>query len=280
MCIAIANPEGKGISRETLKNCWDINPHGAGFAVSKNGAVEIHKGFMKFDDFYSKWQEFKGLSSIIHFRIKTHGSIKPDNCHPFKVNDSLVFIHNGIISDVTDRLLEDEVDTQAFNRLVLQKLPPNFYKDGAMLELISGYVGGSKLVFLDSAGKITIVNADRGEWNNGIWYSNGSYKSKPKVVPISKNTIKNTDALAVDDWVKLTREVHVPVFGASDGKFYKKKKGDLGLITGFNQYGHAVVLLEDDIEYLITHYSVEKVYFELFDGPSVDDYYNQYKEVQ
>jgi len=35
---------------------------------------------------------------IIHYRMKTHGDIDMDNCHPSRVTDDIWMAHNGILS--------------------------------------------------------------------------------------------------------------------------------------------------------------------------------------
>ena len=57
MCIAILKKNGHEISKQTLKNCFDSNPDGAGFMFADNGSLFIHKGFMNFDTFYKSYKK-------------------------------------------------------------------------------------------------------------------------------------------------------------------------------------------------------------------------------
>ena len=77
MCIAIAKKiHSKCPSLDTLRNCWDSNPDGAGFAFNDAGRVVIKKGFMTWNDFktawlrYSKRYDFDNRGVLIHFRIR------------------------------------------------------------------------------------------------------------------------------------------------------------------------------------------------------------------
>ena len=187
MCIAIYKPEGKVIPVETLKECYRANPDGAGFMFAENKRLHIEKGFFNFDSFYKAYQEHENKQTVLHFRIKTHGKIDTTNCHPFAVNSSLAFVHNGIISGFGDA---NHSDTIGFNHGVLQPLVNKWgnlalFQD-PMIDLLESRIGYSKLIFLDRHGNHNILNESKGEWDNGIWYSNNSYK--PYVAPIKPTT--------------------------------------------------------------------------------------------
>jgi len=187
MCIAIAKSASKEISKETMSTCWQHNPDGAGFMYNANGRLKIKKGFFTFKEF---WQSYsasvhnKGIKAAIHFRIKTHGEINHENCHPFRVNEHMGFIHNGIISSISTKEDKSKSDTWHFNE---QLLKPMVHKYADILEtdsiqmLIGDYIGHSKLVFLDDKDDMWIINSHLGEIDDGIWYSNNSYKERKPV---------------------------------------------------------------------------------------------------
>jgi hypothetical protein len=58
----------------------------------------------------------------------------------------------------------------------------------AIKHLIEERIGYSKLIFLDRHGKHEIFNEDKGLWDEGIWYSNSSYK--PKIAVTTTNVSK------------------------------------------------------------------------------------------
>lgn len=182
MCIAIYKPEGKVIDRTTLVECYDSNPDGAGFMYAQNKKLHIEKGFFSFDSFYKAYKQHEHKQTVIHFRIKTHGKIDTTNCHPFAVNSAIGFVHNGVISGFGDA---NHSDTIGFNHAILQPLVSKWgnlalFQD-PIIDLIEGRIGYSKLVFLDRHGNHKIMNEGKGVWDNGIWYSNTSYK--PYVAP-------------------------------------------------------------------------------------------------
>jgi len=188
MCIAIAKQAGVAITEEILETCFNANPDGAGFAIEKNGKLQVHKGYFSFKDFMDAYEPHELKKALIHFRIKTHGKIDEENCHPFYVTDNLAFIHNGIISNA--RTDTHKSDTRTFKEDVLQPFVAKFgYKaltDPIFQHLIEKYIGGSKLVLMRKGQPDFIFfNKQMGnESEEGIWFSNYSWqKAKPVTQP-------------------------------------------------------------------------------------------------
>ena len=197
MCIAIYKPADKILSQETLNECYDSNPDGAGFMYAQDKKLHIEKGFFSYDSFYKAYKEHEHKQAVIHFRIKTHGKIDTTNCHPFAVNNAIGFVHNGIISGFGDA---NHSDTIGFNQSILQPLVSKWgnlalFQD-PIIDLIEGRIGYSKLVFLDRHGNHKIMNEHKGEWDDGVWYSNNSYK--PYVAPVTTYDWKDSKY----DWKK------------------------------------------------------------------------------
>ncbi len=184
MCIAIYKPENILIDKETLERCYNANSDGAGYMFHKNSKLYIKKGFFSFDDFWKSYRRDKKKETVIHFRIKTHGTISESNCHPYKVSEDLGFVHNGIISGYTDPL---KSDTLLFNEDIIQPFVAKWGKLGIfedpVKKLIENRIGFSKLIFMTNSGDVEIFNEDKGIWDNDVWYSNSSYKKPAPYVP-------------------------------------------------------------------------------------------------
>ena len=196
MCIAIAKPIGVDIpSDDILTNCFNNNPDGAGFAFNHNNEVIIRKGYMKLKDFldaFHKYDEkfgFKNRGVLIHTRITTHGGTNPQMCHPFPINSDegalkkieyvspYAIIHNGIISLTSSEATKkkDMSDTAIFVQKYLTKIAKNknWFNNKANMELVYELID-SKMAVLNGKGKIVMTNGFTEE--NGIFYSNSSYK--------------------------------------------------------------------------------------------------------
>lgn len=177
MCIAILKPKGETIDKKKLKNCFENNNDGAGYMFVKDGRLQFIKGFFSFKNFWSSYVKniIKNGNPIsaIHFRITTHGKTNAENCHPFKISNSLGFIHNGMINFVKPD--KKKSDTSMFNELILKRLPSDFIRNGAICDLIDESIGTSKLVFLNENSDYLILGEELGHWRNNVWYSNDSY---------------------------------------------------------------------------------------------------------
>ena len=178
MCIAILKPKGEIIKKATLKTCFENNDDGAGYMFVKNGVLQFVKGFFTFKNFWNSYVKNVVKNgnpiSAIHFRITTHGKTNAENCHPFKISNSLGFIHNGVINFVKPD--KKKSDTSMFNEHILKRLPDDFIGNGAICDLIEESIGSSKLVFLNDKGEFLISNEELGKWKDNVWYSNDSYQ--------------------------------------------------------------------------------------------------------
>src|SRR5690554_2293587 len=124
MCVIAVKPKGIELpTEEKLKSMWDTNSDGAGYMFNMDGKVHIKKGFMKFEDFKAsidntyrmltnKAINAQDVAFIYHFRIATHGTVLPQNTHPYPISDNIVDLgaleietdmsmaHNGVISKI------------------------------------------------------------------------------------------------------------------------------------------------------------------------------------
>ena len=190
MCIIIAKPAGIPLPNiETLRTCWERNPHGAGYAVARDGAVHIHKGFMTWNDFATI--DFDGLtdySCVFHFRFATHGSQSAGNCHPFPVTGNLrrcyrktdvAIAHNGVINHIKITK-KDYSDTMSYIEKTIAPLWKQCKAKGSYMYSVKS----SQKVLLDETGSKwsflypngTIINVGQGITENGQWYSNAGFE--------------------------------------------------------------------------------------------------------
>lgn len=193
MCIAILNPgKAKDLSRRQIRNSYHNNPDGFGMAWAYNGALYTYRSvFSGYRDGLRIYRAIRKkrnsdgskVSVLVHMRLATHGKIDEANCHPFLIRDGqTAVVHNGIISGTRnfsdDKDEQDKKsDTWMFCEYVLDKLPERWYKHQGLVELVSDYLSGNKIILLESDGRWVIINAKQGDWEkDGNWYSNGSHK--------------------------------------------------------------------------------------------------------
>lgn len=217
MCIAILNCKKAGrLPKSQIKNSWDNNDMGAGLLWNKDNKLNVFKTY-DYDEYIDKYNEIRDDNTIgnivLHFRIATSGYNGEQNLHPFLVNDDLGFVHNGVIGGLGNKSFSD---TYEFNDM-LKKFKHNFLNCEMSKFFISDYIGHSKLIFLDSKDKYTIIKEELGKWENGNWYSNDSYKeyndfvyygnkkvsktpTNSYVKPLSNQPVRNWEEYYNDVW--------------------------------------------------------------------------------
>lgn len=181
MCVIVIKDKNKDLPNKSLfRECWNKNPHGAGYMYAKRDKVYIRKGFMNFDTFYEDLNEMNQkenlfeCSVIFHFRISTSGNISPQTCHPYPVSENILDLqrkkkicklgvcHNGTIGIFREGL-DGLNDTQLFIQNVLSvyfKANKIFYQNNQNLDTIyriSNLNSNSKFAFLDSKGNIKTI---------------------------------------------------------------------------------------------------------------------------
>lgn len=196
MCIAILSPKGTEITAQQFRNCWDNNYNGAGFMYNDDdNKLHVVKEMDSFERIYKKYKalnkKFPNATFVLHFRISTHGVINKSNCHPFKVNNELGFVHNGVIAAVDKNTKYS--DTNMFNRQILRKLPQvdvAYLSNPAVKTVLGEFIKHSKLIFMNNLGEATIINEHKGDWEeDGIWYSNTSHKRVKNTVDYGGETL-------------------------------------------------------------------------------------------
>lgn len=178
MCILIHQPKDYCFTASHLEDFYQKNPDGFGAIVNHGDerGVVVYKivGSLKdVEDLY--FNSIACYEAVIHFRMKTHGDIDLDNCHPYGVTDSMWMAHNGILSSGNDKD-KSKSDTwhyiQDFIKPMLEQTP-----DALDNPYIRGYIGvhigsSNKFGFMTSDGDVHIINKHSGVEYEGVWYSN------------------------------------------------------------------------------------------------------------
>lgn len=173
MCVIIAKKAGvEPLKDDYFDNAWDHNPDGGGIVWKEKGKrVMFQKGFMNKKDMLEVLKKVnqKDTSFIAHFRIKSVGDVKPENCHPF-VMKNITFAHNGTLG-ITP--LEGKTDSETFGLAILAKRTMNWIKNNRLL--LEMALGSSKFAIMDNnSGEIFILNPELGKERDDAWFSNDS----------------------------------------------------------------------------------------------------------
>ena len=178
MCIAIVKPRGVSLAEDRLRTCFENNPDGAGFAIAAEQAVQIHKGYVSFREFWAAYQEHDvdKYPAVIHFRITTRGESSARNHHPFAVGAGAL-VHSGTISWLR-KAGSGPSDTSLFAELLLDTTVSQWYR---LRPLIEHGTGWSRFALLTPEGEVLLFNADEWIEDGGALYSNDSYQPEPEI---------------------------------------------------------------------------------------------------
>ena len=196
MCVIVYKPAGQPMpGMSTLSACWAANRDGAGFMRPEGGSVRIRKGFMEWDDFAETLEaeiascDAEALPFALHFRIATHGAVKPGCCHPFPVccsasqmrrieqTAAIGFMHNGVLTGLPT---SDAVsDSMSFAKRVLSpldRLSGDLLGDADMRKVIGASTQGSRFLLMDGTGDVRIF----GRWiaDDGVMFSNDNWRRR------------------------------------------------------------------------------------------------------
>ncbi len=110
MCVIAVSPTGEKVAREVFERMWRSNDDGFGMMYRSREGVGIVKGLL---DMEEAWEQYallpEGVPHVLHFRLATHGGVKPELTHPFLVHEESplvqaevsphpVLAHNGVWS--------------------------------------------------------------------------------------------------------------------------------------------------------------------------------------
>ena len=199
MCLLSVYSPGATVNIEHLRNGADCNPHGYGYALIGNGAIESGHG-MDSEAVIEAFDRARTIHpagwALFHSRYTTDGLTTVDNCHPFIVGGDprTVLAHNGILPDEarpgkgdprsdTRILAEDLIPGGKFGRLNARGR-----RRLAKWLLRDDYPNKVAILTVDPrfSAPCFILNEDLGTWVNGVWHSNSGY------LPTRRNTYRSS----------------------------------------------------------------------------------------
>jgi predicted glutamine amidotransferase len=191
MCIIMFQKEGnERFPKKWVKRAARINDDGMGIIWASKGKLHIYRTLTDLGGIWRRYCSARDIGAAVglHFRIRTHGDVSKDNCHPFVVNrdangqPTMAMMHNGVVGGLGD-LPEGHSDTRHFADEVISKLPKGFLQNNAMREVITrGALG--KYLFMLNDGYWMILRSESGHWDEkeNSWFSNYSYKEYERTV--------------------------------------------------------------------------------------------------
>lgn len=215
MCLlVIQHQDAPKLGKEWLADFYSHNKDGVGVMYADGGKLIVKKILPKtakdFESFYNK--EITGKFCAFHLRMKTHGDINLDNCHPYEVLNQqehgidLWLMHNGILSTGN---ASDETKSDTWHYIKNYLVPmlaknPDFAFTEPFAEIVAEHIGsGNKFVLMDNTGRYQVINQNVGVQWGGLWLSNtyawsapyqvskkskkANWKNEVSVLPIAKS---------------------------------------------------------------------------------------------
>ena len=208
MCLLmVAKPNAMPKDDDLVCACVN-NPDGFGYAVHTGKSIITGRG-MNHDDvidrFLSVREKHMNGWAMFHARFTTHGETMKDNCHPFRVGGSpnTILAHNGILSNVKIPTGDKRSDTRVFAEDLLPKRL-NILDHKRKFKKLEKWVGGSKIAVFSTDKRLHkafyIINEKLGHWDDdGLWWSNSSYKQYYYTSYKPKNTWTSSYDIAYND---------------------------------------------------------------------------------
>lgn len=192
MCLLSFYPTGVEVEPEALRIAADSNPDGFGFAVMdlKGERIIVRKSMKPdqlIDQFVKARKRHINAPALFHCRLTTDGITGKSNNHPFTVVDPnnpydhrTVMGHNGIFPA---EARPGKGDPRSDTRIVAETMAGSRWNlktsEGRLAfgEWMGSY-SKVAILTLDPAfnGRGFLINGHMGDWENGVWHSNTSYK--------------------------------------------------------------------------------------------------------
>jgi hypothetical protein len=177
MCLLVHQPANVTLSDQFLQGVFSLNRDGLGVMYSQGGRLVVSKSLpQSAAEFIAFIREHAdGRESIWHARMRTHGDINLDNCHPYSVTDDVALAHNGILS-AGNAADPARSDTWHFVERVIRPavlVEPSIVEDPKWQAYIGQLIGSSnKFGLFTSSGAAVIINRASGLTHEGAWLSN------------------------------------------------------------------------------------------------------------
>ena len=187
----IAVSLGEKISREVFERMWRSNDDGFGLVYRSRGGVGVVKGIMDEEEAWELYSRLpEGVPHVLHFRLATHGGVRPELTHPFVLSEESpliergvvaepVLAHNGIWGLYAIKQRELKLDGPVSDSRVLAAWLGRLAKERPLREVLE-----ENYEELLSAGRVAVVDPATwrihvvGDWirEGPFLFSNGSYR--------------------------------------------------------------------------------------------------------
>lgn len=179
MCIIVLDKVGGKITEEQIRNMYTRNSDGFGI-VPLEGQRRPHKigNPSSADEIVDMWKVFAGKPYAMHLRLKTHGDIDVENCHPYALfeGENEWLFHNGVMASVVPTVDKKMSDTWHLAQFFINPMGPKIFeylKQEHFRECFGKMIGTTNKLLFVSQDEVALVNEKSGTWRDSdLWLSN------------------------------------------------------------------------------------------------------------
>ncbi len=118
----------------------------------------------------------------IHWRMRTHGNIDKENCHPYPIGHGAWLMHNGVLH-TGNKADQTKSDTWHFAKNYLSTLDADVLHNPQYLDMLGEFIENNRFVIMTADGRMSWVNEDQGIKSNGVVFSNTYAWSPGLLIP-------------------------------------------------------------------------------------------------
>ena len=97
MCVIAISPAGEKVDKATFGRMWRSNSDGFGLMYRAHDGAGIVKGLLDEEEAWEVYSRLpEGVPHVLHFRLATHGGVKPELTHPFVVHEESPLVQAGV----------------------------------------------------------------------------------------------------------------------------------------------------------------------------------------
>lgn len=168
MCVILHRKYETFVDDADIIDAYHTNPDGYGLMYQNKGKVITEKGIIGLDELLDKLNNLCETEYILHLRIRTHGKINKQNCHPFSIGFGGYLMHNGMLD--VPIFNENMSDTWHFSNIIRGLGRKLSLKDYSAIEEYHDSFNRMAFMYPDSIEKTGSWYEHRGnEWSNLNW---------------------------------------------------------------------------------------------------------------
>jgi len=193
-----------------IESMFDQSPDGLGFMFADAGQLVIHKELpQSVADVRRMFEALPDDDRLLagHARMRTHGDINLDSCHPYVIYEGHALMHNGVLS-TGNRKDKTKSDTWHFIEDHLKLCSADSLHDRGVAAMLGRWIGGNRFAIMSADGRLTVVNEHQGVEAAGVWFSNTYAWDPALLIPSYKSYTKYGGYMLEDEEDSVGQTAH------------------------------------------------------------------------